>query len=1489
MEQQNSQNTYTAVDFDPFASGEVAQTAPATEAQKEVWVAAQLGDEANCAFNESVSLHFRGDLQVEDFRAAFNEVVARHESLRMTLSPDGETLCVTSSLELDIPLVDLSAVETQLDELLAKAVETPFDLERGPLVRVQIVKLQDREYQVLITAHHIVCDGWSWGPILTDLAALYSAKRRGETAQLPAPESFSDYAQWLQEDAQIGTQQAAEAYWVEQFSGEIPVLDLPSDRPRPPVRTFASRREDWEVSSELVGSLKRVAAKSGASFVALLVSAYEVFLHRISGQDDIVVGLPAAGQAVSNSENLVGHCVAMLPLRTRIEPTQGFKAYLQTRKSALLDAYDRASLTFGSLLKQLPIPRDPSRIPLIPVTFNLDRSLNPQQIPFADLEVEVRSNPRHFENFEIFINATESAGNRLVLECQYNTQLFDAETIRSRLAEFEMLLGGIAADPERRIGELPLLTQTEAQLLASWNQTEAPYPEIALIHELVEGQAAETPDAISVDFGEVHLSYGELDRRANQLARYLQSLGVGPDTFVGLAVERSPKMLVAMLGILKAGGAYLPLDPSYPRDRLAYMLEDSQAPILVAQTQLLEQLPRGNAKVVTLDGDAAALEAQEATKPTCAAQPDNLAYIIYTSGSTGKPKGVQVPHRTVVNFLTSMAKEPGLTAADTLVAVTTLSFDIAVLELFLPLTVGAKIVLASREISTDGEKLLNLVTRSRATAMQATPTTWRLLLAAGWQQSPQLKVLCGGEAFPPDLAGELLPRAQSVWNMYGPTETTVWSTCHPIISAEPPILIGKPIANTKIYILDPQQQPVPIGVPGELYIGGAGVVRGYLNRPDLTAERFVADPFAETAEARMYRTGDQARYRLDGTLEYYKRLDNQVKVRGFRIELGEIETTLAQHPAAKQAAVIVRDDVPGGKALVAYVVPEETVPESDASNFDEWQQKWELLYESGKDNRNDESAIVDDAAVLKQLTDAKNIEEQVQEWLAQTVDRVVRLNPDRLLEIGCGEGQIVLKIAPQCSDYFATDYSEVAIADLDRQLQQSSQPLPKVRTDCRAAHQFDGIEPQSFDTILIHSVVQYFPNPEYLQDVLAKAVQAVKPGGCIYVGDVQSYALLEAFHATAQLERTPGSMPAEQFCSIVKNRVRNEDELVVDPGFFRSLQQQFPQIERIEMLHRRGKYWNETTQFHYDVFLHIGPESIPTVEPQWHDWQGENLTVESLRQILETQQPDLYCLANIPNARLQEEVQLMEILEGEAVPEQVEEIVSQIKNRMAGVDPESLWELGNDLPYAIDILWSDSAASGLLEVVCKRQQNGEVPAVKLARGKESQDRNAINNPSLKQISGSLVPQFRSFLGDRLPNYMVPALFVTLETMPLTPNGKIDRRSLPAPEQVRPDLNESYVEPRTPTEKAIAEIWANVLRLEQVGVENNFFELGGHSLLAIQVVTKVLDALEVELPLGSLFQAPTVQELAQRVDAALYLQGGEATASSNIEEMEEIEI
>lgn len=810
------QPTFTAVDFDPFAGGELLLTAAATESQKEIWASVRMGNDANCAYNESQTLRLKGTLDVEALQLALQELVQRHEALRTTFSPDGTTLCITASVKSEIPIVDLSNLnqqvqETQVAILLQREVEQPFDLENGPLFRTQLVKLKPQEHLVLLTTHHIICDGWSWGVLMPELAKLYSALLQGIVPDLEEPDNFSEYALLQEEEANSPDTIATEEYWLKQFSDLVPVLDLPTDRPRPALRTFNSAREDWKLEPGLVADLKQLGVKLGCSFMTTILAGFEALLYRLTGQEDLVVGVSAAGQAAVGQYKLVGHCVNMLPLRSRINGEQSFSDYLQMRRSSVLDAYDRQQFTFGSLVKKLAMPRDSSRIPLIPVTFNIDQGLETGAIPFDGLEVEFFSNPRSFENFELFVNATE-LGGKLTLECQYNTNLFDADTIRRRMAEFETLLAGIVANPDQSIAKLPLLPEAEQQLLTAWNRTEAAYPQDKCIHQLFEAQVARSPSAVAVVFEDQQLTYRELDRRANQLAHYLQTLGVGADVLVGICLERSTEMLIAMLGVLKAGGAYVPLDPTYPEERLAFMLEDAQVSVLLTQTNLLEQLPKSEAEAICLDKDWEA-NANCETSKSDQTTPENLAYLIYTSGSTGKPKGVQVPHKTVVNFLTSMREKPGLTDEDVLLSVTTLSFDIAVLELLLPLTVGATTVVVSRKTAMDGGELLKTLGISGATVMQATPATWRLLLAAGWEGSKQLKILCGGEALPHTLARELVNLAGSVWNMYGPTEATVWSTCYEIKS-DVKSLIGQPIANTQIHLLDSYQQPVPIGVPG---------------------------------------------------------------------------------------------------------------------------------------------------------------------------------------------------------------------------------------------------------------------------------------------------------------------------------------------------------------------------------------------------------------------------------------------------------------------------------------------------------------------------------------------------------------------------------------------------------------------------------------------------------------------------------------------------
>ena len=930
-------STLTAVDFDPFAGGEIAKTALATAAQKEIWASVQMGVGANCAYNESQSLRLRGNLDIAAFQASIQRLIQRHEALRMTVSPDGNALCVNDRLEIVIPVLDLSGLlpserDRQVASHRQQAVENPFDLEHGPLFRVEILNLQSQDHLVIITAHHIICDGWSWAVLLPDLGQFYSASQQGETLDVDDPEPFSAYALMLEEQAQSDEVLEAEAYWLNQFAGPAPVVDIPTDRPRPAFRTFDSAREDWDVSPQLVAQLKQMGTQLGCSFMSTLLAGFEVWLHRLTGQSDVVVGVLAAGQAATGMYNLVGHCVNLLPMRSQVLGEQSFHDYLQSRKSTILDAYDRQQFTFGSLVEKLKIPRDASRIPLVPILLNIDQGLDPSKLPFAGLTVELSSNPRAYENFELFVNATELDG-KLTLECQYNTHLFDAATIRRRMAELETLLAGIVANPSQSIRVLPLLPESERQILADWNQTTTVYPHDLCVHQVVAAQVERTPDAIAVIFEDQRLTYRELDERANQLAHYLQAQGVQPETLVGISLERVPMMVVAMLGVQKAGGAYVPLDPTYPQERLAFMLADSQVSLLLTQGDWAMALPTDTVQVIDLERDWGTIAQHPSTDPKVVMTPQNLAYVIYTSGSTGTPKGVQVPHRGVVNFLTTMQHTPGLSSADILLSVTTLSFDIAVLELMLPLTVGATVVVVSRAVAMNGEALLQTIQRSGATVMQATPATWRILLAAGWTRSPNLRIFSGGDGLPTALAQELLQRVQQVWNLYGPTETTIWSTCYQITGPEAQPWIGKPIANTQIYLLDAAQQPVPIGVPGEIYMGGDGVVRGYLNRPDLTAERFIPNPFSfnpfsPDPQAYLYRTGDLARYLPDGNLQYYQRLDHQVKVRGFRIELGEIEATMTQHPEVKDAIVVVRPAEGGENILVGYVVPR--TPGADA-------------------------------------------------------------------------------------------------------------------------------------------------------------------------------------------------------------------------------------------------------------------------------------------------------------------------------------------------------------------------------------------------------------------------------------------------------------------------------------------------------------------------------------------------------------------------------
>ena len=899
---------------------------PVTEPQLEVWLSDQLGEEASCSYNESFTLRMRGNINEPVLKESVRQLVARHDALRATFSHEGNLQKFATKLDLNIPTVDLTSLkpaeqEARLHQIIEDDAHTPFRLAEGPLVRVQLIKLEPQHQLLVFTSHHIVCDGWSTNVLLDELSKIYNALNRGGSFNLPAPMSFATYSQ-LQSEFLNGPEGAkVEKFWLEQFQEPVPLLDLPTDRPRPAVREFRGATHRAKITGDVYQAIKKVGAKQKCTLFVTLLSGLQMLLSRLSGQDDITIGIPTAGQSLLDDAVLVGHCVNFIPLRGRLAGNPTAAQFLAQMKQSVLDGYEHQNYTYGRLVRKLQQQRDPSRLPLTEIQFNLERV--GEGLGFEGFETEVDPNPKSFVNFDLFLNIVESKDG-LTLDCDYNTGLFNDETIARWLSHYETLLLGLVEDVERPVSHLPLLNEADRkQQVVDWNATTADYARTSSVHQLFENRVKATPDAVAAAFEDEQLTYAQLDRRANQLANYLGTIGVKPGVLVGVFVERSLDMIVGLLAVMKAGGAYVPMDPTYPPERISFVLADAKVPVLLTQEKVAKGLAIAGAQQVYLDTNWSTIAQHSSEKPNVNVTSPDLAYVIYTSGSTGKPKGVEVCHRAVVNLLSSMQKKPGLESRDTLVAVTTLSFDIAGLELFLPLCTGAKLVIASREAAADGNLLLSRLKSAAATVMQATPVTWKLLLDAGWDGSPALKVLCGGEMFPRELANELVKRAKSVWNMYGPTETTIWSSTLEVKAGEGPVPIALPIDNTQFYVLDGNKQFTPIGVAGELHIGGDGLARGYFNRPELTAEKFIPNPFQGTANARLYKTGDLVRHRIDGTLEFLGRLDHQVKLRGFRIELGEIEVALARYPGVREAVVIVREDVPGDKRLVAYLVSDQ--------------------------------------------------------------------------------------------------------------------------------------------------------------------------------------------------------------------------------------------------------------------------------------------------------------------------------------------------------------------------------------------------------------------------------------------------------------------------------------------------------------------------------------------------------------------------------------
>ncbi len=905
--------------------------------QAEVWYATQLGDDASCAYNDSRLLHFRGEMRVSELARALQQLVERHEALRTVFSPRGDFQRILPELKLKIPLVDLTGLDdaagqARLEALEADEASRPFDLVHGPLARAQLVKVTDQHHVLVLTIHHLVCDGHSWAVLLGDLSQLYNAAIAGVPPRLEPALQLTEFVSG--QGLRRAGGDPAEDFWVNTFSDGGAILELPTDHARPAQWTFDGARECCSVDARLSGELHRLSVKYDCTLFTTLLAVQYLLLHRLSGQEDLAVGIPAADRSSKEAATLIAHTVNFLPVRLRVAGDPEFAEFLAAVKNTFLEAYEHRGYSLGSLIQKLNIPRDLSRMPLVSVVFNVDRM--PAAAQFTGLETDVVLNSRSFCSFDLMFNITETSEGQaaralpgrgqadqskvgLRLDCRYNRNLFARETIQRWLGHFQALLEGVVASPHQKISELSLLSADERQrVLVEWNATDAPYPQDRCVHQLFEEQVERAPHATALMFRGQSLTYAQLNQEANELASRLQGLGVGPDVPVGVCIERSLEMIVAVLAVLKAGGAYLPLDPGYPSERIALMVENARTPLILTQANLAADLARFKARVVPVT----AVKQTRSAKSSALRQPSsvtssNLAYVIYTSGSTGIPKGVAVTHQNSVNFI-HWAKQQF--TKDELAGVlfsTSLCFDLSVFELFVTLSSGGRVILVQNAL-----ELAQLAERDQVTLINTVPSAATELLRIGGIPPSTRVMNLGGEPLKAELADRLyaVRTIEKVYDLYGPSETTTYSTCA-LRRPGGPQTVGRPIANTQIYVLDAHRQVVPVGVVGEVYIGGEGVTRGYLHQPDVTTENFIDHSLGALGSRRLYKTGDLGRWSPEGELELLGRNDSQVKIRGFRVEPGEIEATLLRHAMVAEAVVVPRDEqTGGGRVLVAYMV-----------------------------------------------------------------------------------------------------------------------------------------------------------------------------------------------------------------------------------------------------------------------------------------------------------------------------------------------------------------------------------------------------------------------------------------------------------------------------------------------------------------------------------------------------------------------------------------
>jgi amino acid adenylation domain-containing protein len=1452
---------------------------PLSHAQQRLWSLDQMVP-GSPAYNMSISVMLHGPLHPEALEKAVNELVRRHEVLRTTFpSVDGRPWQrVAPSLTLSVPVVDLESLpeqqrEAECERLVKEAARHPFDLTTGPLMHIKLYRFGPLQHRVLITMHHIVGDAWSGAVFGGEMAAAYDAFANGRQPVLPElPVQYADYALWERQWLDTDHVAARVASYRELLGDPSTGVELRTDHPRPPLQEFRGASTSFEVGEELLARLRAFSTERGVTLFTTLLTALKVVLYRYAGDTeetgDVVVGTLMSNRQHEAVQSLIGFFVNTMVVKTGLGDDPTVAELIERVDTVVKRASDHQDVPFDAIVADLAPERALTATPLFQVLFDLKRHRldsigitveEGQESPFRDIS-EVHTDT---SKFDVEISVTESPDNLLV-DAEYNSDLFEHDTIERVFDGYRVLLEAIADSLDRRVSQLPVLAnEVRHQIIEEWNDTDRPWAaeQLRCLHQLVEDTVDRTPDAPALTFEGRVMTFAELDCAANRLAHRLRRMGVGRGQPVAICMERSLEMVVGLLGILKAGGAYLPIDPTYPKQRVAFMLRDAEPRILVTQERLADDLPEHGATIIRLDA-LGELDFEPDTRPNVRIDLEDIAYMIYTSGSTGQPKAAMNSHRAIVNRILWKQDYFGLTTDDVVLQKTPFSFDVSVWEFFWPLLTGARMVIARPEGHKDPEYLSTLIQEEGVTTLHFVPPMLRVFLEHyGIERCRSItRVIASGEVLPQASVRMLYDRlpGATVYNLWGVTESSVDSTAWecPRDTDSAVVPIGTPIANTRIYILDRFGNPVPIGTPGEAYIGGVGVGSGYYRRPELTEQRFVPDPFSTARGATLYRTGDLARYQPDGTIVFLGRADFQVKVRGLRIEPGEVESALREHPAVRDAVVLARKmtEDADDRQLVAYVIPADgaTAPAASASGR---VSDWENIFEQNYRLDTAEPADFNIVGWNSSYTDQPLPAEEMRVWVESTVDRIRGLRPERVLEIGSGTGLLLARIAPHTRRYAATDISATAVGHVRDKIVPTLPDAVDVRLYQREAHDFSELSDERFDVVVVNSVAQYFPDSDYLRDVIGKALACLRPGGVLFLGDLRNLTMLHAFHVEVELARAEPGLTVGQLRERVRQRTAQEQELVVAPEFFTALRAEHPSIARVEVMLKRGDHHNELTRYRYDVAVHVGEPAAAAVSPARVPWTS----VADARRILTEERPDALRIDGVPNARVDEINSFLSAM-GSATDNAVVHALRG-PEAAAGVEPEAWWRLADETGYRVDVAWHGGAGDGSYRVTLYKPDSGYLADWAEPAGAVRQH---TNNPRLLELSRWLSMDVPRFLRDSIPEFMVPSAVVALGDFPVSANGKLDRDALPLPPRGVHATGE-IVQPRTERERQLAELWCDVLGLAEVSVDRGFLELGGDSLLGIQMVSRA-NARGLPLKPQDVFQSRTIAAMAALVES-----------------------